>query len=285
MGTPVLLGSHMSVNGGLQKAFERGMQIGCTTMQIFTKNGSQWEGRLLTERDIGSYKTAHAKSTIDPVFAHAAYLINLCAADPGVLSRSRRAMEDELRRCEALQLFGLILHPGAHMGRGEGDGIRLIADSINHVHQKTGRFHTRTILETTAGQGTSLGYRFEQLRSILDGVEDRSRMAICLDTCHVFAAGYPIDTPKGWEETMAAFEKTIGLNHLVVLHVNDSKNPLGSRTDRHEHIGKGRIGREGFRAMMNDARLLRIPKILETEKSKDLHEDVENMAFLRSLLR
>jgi deoxyribonuclease IV len=253
-------------------------------MQIFTKNASQWEGKPIVDADIISYKTARAKATIDPVVAHAAYLINLCAPDPGILRKSQRAFEDELRRCEALGLRGLVFHPGAHMGQGEPDGICRIAESINTVHLRTPAFRTFTILETTAGQGSALGYRFEHLRSIIDGVEQRDRMAVCIDTCHLFAAGYPVHTDQGWEETIQNFDAVIGLNRLAVVHVNDSKKELGSRVDRHDHIGKGKIGKDGFRRLMNDSRFAAIPKILETEKSDDMHEDVENMNTLRSLV-
>jgi len=253
-------------------------------MQIFTKSGSQWEGKPIIDGDIANYKTAQAKATIDPVVAHAAYLINLCAVNQAVLSKSRHALEDELRRCETLDIRGLIFHPGAHMGQGEEEGIRRIAESINFVHERTPGFRTLTILETTAGQGSAIGYRFEHLKSILDGIEQKERIAVCIDTCHLFAAGYPIHTERGWDETILDFDTTIGLNRLAVVHVNDSKKEFGSRVDRHDHIGKGQIGKEGFRGLMNDSRFVTVPKILETEKSEDMHEDVENMTVLRSLV-
>ena len=274
----------MSVSGGVHTAFERGTRIGCTTMQVFVKNANQWEGKPLTGEDIESYKRAQAKARIDPVVAHGAYLINLAAVSPMTLRRSRIALEDELRRCEQLGISGLIVHPGAHMGAGEDEGIRRIAESVDTVHARTPGFRTRTVLETTAGQGTALGYRFEQLASIIDRVQQKSRMAVCLDTCHLFAAGYPIHTEEGWEETMRALEETVGLDRVVAVHVNDSRRELASRIDRHEHIGKGQIGLTGFRLLMNEPRLAALPKILETEKSEDMHEDVENMTLLRSLL-
>jgi len=280
----LLIGTHVSVSGGLHRACERGTRIGCTTMQVFTKNSNQWEGKPFADEDIQSYKTAQAKSSIAPVVAHAAYLINLCAVNSAVLEKSRHALEDELRRCEVLGLQGLVFHPGAHMGRGEEGGIRLIAESINAVHERTAGFRTLTILETTAGQGSALGYRFEHLRGIVDRVNQQHRMAVCIDTCHLFAAGYPIHTKEGWEGTIMDFDQIIGLHRLAVVHVNDSRKEFGSRVDRHEHIGKGYIGKDGFRMLMNDSRFDRIPKILETDKSEDMHEDVENMAILRSLV-
>lgn len=274
----------MSVSGGVHTAFERGMRVGCTTMQVFVKNANQWEGKPLTGEDIENYKSARAKARIDPVVAHGAYLINLAAVSPATLRRSRLGLEEELRRCEALGILGLIVHPGAHMGAGQEEGIRAIAESINEVHARTPGFHSRTVLETTAGQGTALGYRFEQLAAIIDRIEEKARMGVCLDTCHLFAAGYPIHTEQGWEMTMRELEETLGVERVIAVHVNDSRRELGSRIDRHEHIGKGQIGLAGFRLLMNEPRLASLPKILETEKSEDMHEDVENMVLLRSLL-
>ena len=284
MDEPLLLGSHMSINGGMHTAFERGAMAGCATMQVFTKNGNQWKGRPYSAEDIESYISAAAKSTIAPVIAHASYLINLCATNPGTLDKSRAAFQDELHRCESLGITGLVFHPGAHTGRGEADGIRLIAESLNMAHAATPGFRTLSLLETTAGQGTALGYRFEQLRSIIDLVDDASRMGVCLDTCHVFAAGYDITTEAGWDSTMSEFTDVVGPGRLAAVHVNDSKKERGSRVDRHHHIGQGMIGLTAFRMLVNDPRLALIPKILETEKSEDMHEDIENMTLLRSLV-
>jgi len=285
MKSHILLGTHVSVAGGIHAAFERGERIGCTTMQVFVKNSNQWEGKPLTPDDIANYKTAAAKSTVVPVFAHAAYLINLCAQDPGVLARSRRGFRDELTRCAGLGIRGLIVHPGSHMGAGEPSGVREIAASLNAVHEETAGCPALSVLETTAGQGTAIGHRFEHLRDILALVRDPARMAVCIDTAHLFAAGYDISTEQGWTETMEAFDRIVGIDVLAAVHVNDSKKPLGSRVDRHEHIGKGLIGLTGFRMLMNDPRLSEVPKILETEKSEDMHEDVQNMDLLRSLIR
>jgi deoxyribonuclease-4 len=252
-------------------------------MQIFVKNANTWTAKPLGSGDVDHYLAAAAHAGVSPVVAHAAYLINLCAANPSVLLKSRTAYEDELRRCDALGVTALVFHPGAHVGAGEAAGIQLIAESINVIHERTPGVKVLTTLETTAGQGTALGYRFEQLRAIIDNVEQKERMAVCIDTCHLFTAGYPINTEEGWQTTMKGFDAVIGLSRLAAVHVNDSKKPLGSRLDRHEHIGRGYIGLEGFRPIMNDPRLLSVPKILETEKSEDMHEDVENMAALRML--
>ncbi len=284
MQTDPLIGTHVSARGGLHRAYERGARIGCTTIQVFTKNSNRWAGGPIADEDIQKYESARGKATIAPVVAHAAYLINLASVNPALLRKSRKALEDELRRCEAFGLHGLVVHPGAHMGNGEREGIKRIAESVNHVHHRTAGFHTLTILETTAGQGSSLGYRFEQLRAMIDGIEEKQRVAICIDTCHLFASGYPIQTEAGWESTMRELDDTIGFRRLAVVHVNDSARELGSRIDRHEHIGRGKIGKDGFRMLMNDTRFRLLPKILETDKSEDMHEDVENMAVLRSLI-
>lgn len=280
----LLLGSHMSISGGMYRAFERAALSGCTTMQVFTKNNNRWDARPYTPGDIEQYRLAAARSPVAPVLAHAAYLINLCAADGDVLKKSRAALRDELERCEALGILGLILHPGSHVGAGENEGIKRIAESLNLAHACTPKYRTRSILETTAGQGSALGYRFEQLAGIIDLVDEKDRMGVCLDTCHVFAAGYDISTEGGWDETIGAFDDVIGLRRMSAIHVNDSRKELGSRVDRHDHIGKGRIGLPGFRMLMNDPRLENVPKILETEKSDDMHEDIENMNVLRSLV-
>jgi deoxyribonuclease IV len=279
-----LLGTHVSVAGGAHTAFARASQIGCTTMQIFVKNASQWKAKPLSAEDIESYKSAGSGATVSPVIAHAAYLINLCAQQPDTSRRSREAFEEELNRCEALGIMGLVVHPGAHLGAGEEAGIRQIAESLNEIHLRTPGFRTLTLLETTAGQGTTLGSSFDQLRHIIDGIHELERVAVCLDTCHVFAAGHDIRSPQGWEAMLDEFESKLGVRLLKAIHVNDSKKDLGSRVDRHEHIGMGRIGLEGFRFLMNDERLAGIPKILETEKSEDMHEDVENMNRLLSLV-
>ncbi len=284
MTNSVLLGAHVSVAGGIHNAFERGMSIGCTTMQVFVKNASQWSAKPATDDDVQRYKTAAANARITPVLAHAAYLINLCAKSPAVRERSVGALADELQRCSRFSITALVFHPGAHTGTGEEEGIRCIAESINRVHERTPDCRVLTTLETTAGQGSSIGYRFEQLRAIIDRVEQTERMAVCLDTCHVFAAGYPIHTPEGYEDTFRQFDDIIGLSRLAVIHVNDSKKAFQSRVDRHAHIGKGAIGIEGFRLLMNDPRFARVPKVIETEKGEDMHEDLQNLNTLRNLV-
>ena len=280
-----LLGAHISISGGVHTAFARGTSIGCATMQVFVKSNNRWRSRPLTSEDIEVYRAEQSRAQIAPVVAHAAYLINLCAVNPAILEKSRNAFADELRRCERLGIKALIFHPGAHMGKGEHEGIKRIAESLNIAHEQTGACPALSALEGTAGQGSAIGHRFEHLREIIDLVEKKDRMAVCLDTCHLFAAGYDIRTPERWGITMNEFDNVIGLPRLVTIHMNDSKKALGSRVDRHEHIGKGFIGKQGFAAIINDPRVAAVPKILETPKSEDMHEDVENLQILRSLVR
>lgn len=281
---PILLGAHMSIAGGVHKAVERAMSIGCTALQLFVKNNTQWRGKPISDEDAATYKELISKARISPVVAHSTYLINLCAADMIFLRKSREAFRDELDRCERLGIAYLNVHPGSHMGAGEEEGIKRIAESLNIVHDLTPGYRVKSVLESTAGQGTAIGYRFEHLRAIIDQVEDKNRMAVCLDTCHLFAAGYDISAEEGYNETFAEFDAVVGLERLVAFHVNDSKRELGSRVDRHEHIGKGKIGKRGFKLLMNDQRFIRIPKILETPKGPDMKEDVMNMRTLRRLI-
>jgi deoxyribonuclease-4 len=278
-----LLGAHMSIAGGVHTAFERAMRIGCTTIQIFVKSNNQWRSKPLKDGEIRAFKELRVKSGISPVLAHDTYLINLCAKNTSILDKSRTTFKDEFDRCEILGIDCLNFHPGSHMGQGESDGIKLIAESLNMIHEQTKQYKVKSVLETTAGQGTSVGHRFEQLRAIIDLVEEKDRMAVCIDTCHIFAAGYDISTEKGCERTFDEFSDIIGIDRLAMLHMNDSKRECGSHIDRHEHIGNGRIGLDGFRLLMNDPRFNNVPKILETPKDEDMKEDVENMKILRSL--
>ena len=275
----------MSIAGGVHTAIERAARIGCTTLQLFVKNNNQWKGKPLSDDDVATYKELLSKSTLAPVAAHDTYLINLCAVDGEILKKSRATLKDEFDRCERLGIDYLNFHPGAHMGAGEAQGIERIAESLNDIHEQTKGYRVRSVLETTAGQGTAIGYRFEHLREIIDRVQERDRMAVCIDTCHVHAAGYDIVSEKGYEETFTMFDDIVGLERLVMFHVNDSKRERGSRVDRHEHIGRGSIGKKGFSHLMNDRRFEAIPKILETPKGPELKEDVKNMRALRSLVR
>lgn len=280
-----LLGAHTSISGGVSKSVDLAEKLNFTAMQIFTKNNNRWFEKPLVEKEIDAFKTKLKNSKIKFVVAHDSYLINLCAADKAILKKSREAFLDELNRCEELGIPHLNFHPGSHLGAGEKEGIKLIAESLNIVHDKTPGYKVTSMLEATAGQGSAIGYRFEQLREIIELVEDKKRMTVCIDTAHIFAAGYDIKDPRNYKKVIDEFDKIIGLNRLKCIHINDSKKELGSRVDRHEHIGKGFIGLEGFRNIMNDKRIEHIPKILETPKGKEQLEDVENLKVLRSLIK
>ena len=277
-------GAHVSTAGGVSKAFQRAEDVGCDTMQIFTRNNNRWVSKPLDPKEIQRWRERWRQSPVRPVVSHAAYLINLASSDDALWQKSIDAFVDELERAEALGLLGVVLHPGSPKEDGEAYGIERIARALDICHERTPGFSTLTLLETTAGTGKHLGYRFEQLAAMRAAVHDPERVAICFDTCHVFAAGYEIRTPEGYTQTMEAFDRHIGLELLKCFHFNDSKFDLGSRKDRHEHIVKGFIGLDGFRHIINDPRFEHIPMILETPKSKDMHEDVENLAVLRSLI-
>ena len=225
-----------------------------------------------------------AETGIEVVLSHSAYLINLGSPDDALWQRSINAMADEIVRAEALKLVGVVLHPGGHMGAGEEAGIARIVAGLDQVHDMTPGHKTLTLLETTAGQGTHLGYRFEQLRAMMDGVKEPDRIGFCVDTCHIFAAGYDIRTPETYAATMDEFDRVVGLNRIKGFHFNDSKKDLGSRVDRHDGIGSGFLGLDPFGFILNDPRFADVPMILETPKSEDMHEDVENLALLRSLI-
>lgn len=277
------LGAHESIAGGLHRAFDRAQSVGCESVQIFVKSNRSWAVRPLAEKDIARFKAKAVESGIHPVVAHTSYLLNLGTPDDVLWERSRDTLIVELERCEALEIPYLVLHPGSHVGTGEEAGLARVARALGEVHAATPGFSTQVLLETTAGQGTNLGYRFEHLAWLLENTVQGGRMGVCLDTCHVFAAGYELRTPEGYAATMEAFDRIIGLARLKAVHLNDSKYDLGARKDRHEHIGKGSIGLAGFRHVVNDPRLAGLPGLLETPKSEDLHEDRENLAVLRSL--
>jgi deoxyribonuclease IV len=278
----MIIGAHMSIAGGLHRAFERGASVGCQAIQIFLKSSNQWKAKPLTEEDRASFREAHAVSGAIPVIAHDSYLINLASPDADLHKKSVEAIVAEMRRAEFLGVPFLIIHPGAHMGSGEKNGLRRIAQALNLALREIPPPVT-ILLETTAGQGSSLGHKFEHLAEILAGVKQNERMGVCLDTCHVFAAGYDIRTESAYAKTMNEFDRLVGIDRIQAFHVNDCKKDLGSRVDRHTHIGQGFIGLEAFRLLVNDRRFERVPKILETPKGPDLAEDRMNLDTLRSL--
>lgn len=266
-----LTGAHTSAAGGAFRALERGDELGCRTVQIFTKNANQWAAKPLAESDIEAFHDARKATGLGPVVAHDSYLINLASFDRSLYRKSLNAFEDELRRAETLGVDFLVTHPGAHLGKGEDVGVARVAESLSLLHEKTDGFNVKICLETTAGQGTTLGYTFEHLRDIIDQTKASERLGVCFDTCHVFAAGYDIRTAATFRKTLRAFDTVVGLDRLLVIHANDSKKEFGSRVDRHDHIGQGHIGEEAFRTLMRSKRLAEIPKILETPESETMH--------------
>ena len=281
----MLLGAHMSIAGGVFNAPIAGKKATCDTVQIFTKSSNQWKAKPLTDEEIARFFEEQKNTGVTVACAHDSYLINLGSPDKELYKKSSEAFEIEYERCDMLKIPSLVMHPGSHLGDGEEAGLKRIADAFNRLFEKHPANKTVVCLETTAGQGTNLGYRFEQLAQIIDWVEDKPSIGICLDTCHVFAAGYPVQTEKDYKATMKDFDTILGLERLKVIHLNDSKKVFGSKVDRHEHIGKGEMGLEPFRFLLNDKRLSKIPKILETPKGDELLEDIENLKILRSLIK
>jgi deoxyribonuclease-4 len=277
-------GAHVSTAGGVSKAFERAAGINCDAMQIFTRNNNRWTSKPLAPKEIERWHALAGEMDIHPVVAHASYLINLGSPKPDLWQKSIDTFIDELERAEALGLLGVVLHPGSHMGEGEEWGMARIAEALDQCHERTADFQTLTLLETTAGTGKHLGYRFEQLGAIRAQCARPQRVAVCFDTCHVLASGYDFRNAEDYAAMMRAFDEHIGFDLLKCFHFNDSKFALGSRKDRHEHIGKGFLGLDAFRMIINDPRFADVPMLLETPKSKDLHEDVENLAVLRELV-
>ncbi len=286
-----LLGANVSVAGGMHLAIERGEALGCTAIQIFVKNPNQWRQKHLTDDRVEAFRVARAKSSIEAVVAHASYLINLAARDRSTLERSRRALVGELIRCNRLGVDALIFHPGAHMGRGEAAGLERIADSMNRVlaafvereGRRGRRVETQLLLENTAGAGTVLGYRFGQLAEIYRRLEQPRRVGLCLDTCHAFAAGYPIHRPRGLGRVLRRIESALGPAEPSCVHLNDSLRPFGSRRDRHANIGQGEIGEPLFRRLIRHPRLRRTPKVLETPLGPDGQGHRNDLARLREL--
>jgi len=276
--TQPLLGAHMSIAGGLEKALLRGQDLGCTTIQLFTRSSNQWKERTLEETEIQLFREVREQTKIGPVISHASYLINLASPDREVYGKSLDAMVGEILRCEQLGIDHIVVHPGFHKGCGEGWGIDRIVDSLDAIHADTAGAKVKIALETTAGQGTALGGNLEQIARIIEGVKEQSRLAFCLDTCHMFVAGYDLRTQRNYRDLLRWVDGTIGRENLKVIHLNDSKREMGSRVDRHENIGEGMIGEGLFRLIMGDASLAGVPKIIETPG------DIENLQLLRSFV-
>jgi deoxyribonuclease IV len=282
----------MSVAGGVSKAVDRAVLHGCEALQIFSKNASQWRGKPLDPAEVRLFRTRIDATGIRPVVAHASYLINLATTFPVLRQQSLAAFVDELDRADALGLLGVVIHPGTCTAGSEEDALRLIADGIRMAFKARPRRKTMVLLEHTAGQGRTLGHRFEHLAAIIDHLNGSKRVGICLDTCHLVAAGYDIVSERGYRETFAAFDRIVGLDRLKVFHGNDSKKPCGSRVDRHEHIGGGCLGEEPFRRLLHDQRFAGLPILIETEKARGSEKagaivadpfDMKNLATLRRL--
>lgn len=279
----ILLGAHMSIAGGVEKAILRGEKIGCRTIQMFTKSTNQWKAKSLSKKEIETFKNLYKKSSINPICAHTSYLINLSSPEKDMYQKSVQSIQMEIDRCRLLNIPYLILHPGSTKGKDVSFGIKRVSDALNKVYSRKSECNVMICIETTAGQGNNIGYRFEHIKEIIERTHIQT--GVCLDTSHIFAAGYDIRNKKTYTQTLNEFDKIIGIDKLKVIHLNDSKKELGSRKDRHEHIGKGFIGPQAFRLLMNDKRLKKIPKILETPKGPDMKEDRENMRILLKLCK
>ena len=276
-----LLGSHVSVAGGLDNAFARGIASNCTALQIFTKNANRWQGKPITDAEALAFRQAWQKSGIGPVMAHDAYLINLASPKSDVWEKSKNALRDEMLRCAQLGITDLVMHPGAHLGTGVEVGLERIRTAFREILPETPQ-RVRLLLENTAGQGTYFGGDFAHLAALLEGF-DEQRFGVCFDTCHAHAAGYDLSTEEGYAQTMAEFDRLVGLAQIKAFHLNDSLKPCGSKVDRHAHIGQGSIGRTGFACLMQDQRLVEIPMVLETPKGENDEMDRVNLTLLREL--
>lgn len=275
------IGAHVSISGSIDLAIGRGEEIGCTAIQIFTKNANQWRGKPISQESAEAFKAAWAVSPIGPIIAHDTYLINLAAPDDEKWAKSKAAFIDELERCALLGVSDLVMHPGSHLGSGEDVGIERNALAFREIFQEAPDT-VRVLIEITAGQGTNLGYKFEHIAALLDKVP-HGNFGVCFDTCHALAAGYDLTTVDRYAGVMAEFDRIIGCDMIKAFHVNDSKKALGSRVDRHEQLGEGAVGLEGFRALMQDERFFAVPKILETPKGEDNAWDLRNIALLHDL--
>lgn len=284
--TMPLLGAHMSIAGGYYKAVDSAARCGMNVVQLFTKNNNQWKAKDIAAEDVTAFKSALTAQNISIPLSHSSYLINLAAPDAVLWKKSIDAMVVELLRAGQLGIQHVVMHPGAFTTSDEATGIVRIAEAIDEVHKQTKKAGANIALENTAGQGSCLGWRFEHLAEIIAGVKDPDRLAVCIDTCHTFAAGYPLGTEKEYKATMKSLDQTVGLSRVVAFHLNDSKKDLGSHIDRHEHIGRGKMGVEPFRFLLNDKRFKNVPMYMETPKGQENGEDLDviNLRTLRSLV-
>ncbi len=276
-----LLGAHVSIAGGLANAFANGLDVGCTALQIFTKNANRWQAKPIAETDTAAFREAWRESGIGPVMVHDAYLINLASPKVGVWEKSKAALRDEIYRCHQLGITDLVMHPGAHLGTGEDVGLKRIRQAFREILPESPP-QVRLLLENTAGQGSYLGGDFAHLAALLEGF-DEQRFGVCFDTCHAHTAGYDLSTAEGYERVMTEFDRLVGLDRIRAFHLNDCLKPCGSKVDRHAHICQGTIGRAGFACLMQDPRFVGVPMVLETPKGDNSEMDRANLALLRQL--
>ena len=278
------LGAHMSIAGGLHLAIDRAVAAGCGVLQLFTRNANQWRGKPVSEADTALFKEKFSASGLQEIISHDIYLINLAAPPGETRDKSLAAFRDELESCARLGIAKVVMHPGSHLAEAPQVGLVRVTEAFDQLFGEVPQFEGKVMLETTAGQGTNLGRTFEELQAIIAGSRYPEKFAVCFDTCHTFAAGYDTASEKGYQTTMESFDRIIGLGRLECFHFNDSKKGLGSRVDRHEHIGQGALGLNPFRFIMNDARFSRVPKILETPKGDNDEMDAVNLGILRGLV-
>jgi len=281
----MLFGAHESIAGGVFNAVILGQKAGCDTIQMFNKSSNQWRAKKLESKEIDEFFRQIELTGVTVSVSHTSYLINIASPDKALNQKSCDALKEELERCGVLKIPNLVMHPGSHVGSGEETGLNLIAANISRLFDELPDGKVCLLLETTAGQGSNLGYTFEQLAYMIERIEDKKRIGVCLDTCHIFAAGYPVIDPKDYKKTIKQFDAIIGLDRLKIIHMNDSLKEFGSKKDRHEHIGKGHIGLDGISNFVNDKRFESVPMVLETPKEEDLAEDIENLRVLRSLVK
>ncbi len=282
-----ILGAHMSIAGGFYRAVEAAEECGCDCVQLFTKNNNQWRAREILDREAEQFRATLEKSSVGNPLSHSSYLINLGTPDKTLWKKSIDAFTVELQRADTLWIPYVVLHPGSFTTGSETRGLKAIVRALNTVHRQTRGITSQCLLETTAGQGSSIGWRFEHLAEIIAGVNCPERLGVCFDTCHVFAAGYPLATEKEYKATMREFNKIVGIQQIKAFHLNDSKRELGSRVDRHEHIGRGYLGLGAFEQLLNDRRFGKVPMYLETPKGKEKGKDLDelNLDTLRGLIR
>lgn len=278
------LGAHMSISGGLHLAIDRAVASGCNVLQIFTRNSNQWRGKPVSDADVALFRSKFASSGLHEVVSHDIYLINLASPPGETRDKSLAAFRDELETCARLGISKVVMHPGSHLSDPPETGLARVIEAFDLLFSEVPQFEGKVLIETTAGQGSNLGRTFEELSAIISGSRFPEKFGACFDTCHTFAAGYDTATEEGYQDTMEQFDRIIGLDRLQCFHFNDSKKGLGSRVDRHEHIGQGALGLNPFRFLLNDPRFASVPKILETPKGDNDEMDAVNLALLRGLV-